>query len=118
MCGICGKICFDGKPIEEDLIKEMCRSFSYRGPDDNGTYINNSLSDNGRRVSLGLGHQRLSIIDLSPAGHQPMTNEDGTIWITYNGEVYNFKELRSDLKSKGHTFKSETYTEVILHLYE
>ena len=118
MCGICGKICFDGKPIEEDLIKEMCRSLAYRGPDDHGTYINNSVSDNGRRVSLGLGHQRLSIIDLSPAGHQPMTNEDGTIWITYNGEVYNFKEIRADLKRKGHTFKSDTDTEVILHLYE
>jgi asparagine synthase (glutamine-hydrolysing) len=118
MCGICGKICFDGKPIEEDLIKEMCRSFSYRGPDDHGTYINNSVADNGGRISLGLGHQRLSIIDLSPAGHQPMTNEDGTIWITYNGEVYNFKELRADLKRQGHTFKSDTDTEVILHLYE
>jgi len=96
----------------------MCRSFSYRGPDDHGIYITDSAADNGRHVSLGLGHQRLSIIDLSPAGHQPMSNEDNTIWITYNGEVYNFKELRRDLKRKGHTFKSETDTEVILHLYE
>ena len=118
MCGICGKICFDGKPIEEELIKEMCRSFSYRGPDDHGVYTTDPVADNGGQISLGLGHQRLSIIDLSPAGHQPMTNEDGTIWITYNGEVYNFKELRADLKRKGHIFKSATDTEVILHLYE
>jgi len=118
MCGICGKISFDGKPVREDLLRKMCRSFSYRGPDDHGTYITDSILDNGKRVNLGLGHQRLSIIDLSSAGHQPMTNEDGTIWITYNGEVYNFKELRSDLKHKGHIFKSDTDTEVILHLYE
>jgi len=118
MCGICGKISFNGKPVREDLLKQMCRSFSHRGPDDHGTYLKNSVSESGQPISLGLGHQRLSIIDLSSAGHQPMTNEDNTIWITYNGEVYNFKELRADLKRKGHTFKSDTDTEVILHLYE
>lgn len=75
MCGICGKICFDGKPVKEELIKEMCRSFSYRGPDDDGTYISNSVSDNGRQISLGLGHQRLSIIDLSPACQATIIHE-------------------------------------------
>ena len=118
MCGICGKISLDGKPVEEDLLEAMCRSFSYRGPDDQGIYTANSKTDDGRSLSVGLGHRRLAIIDLSQAGHQPMSNEDGTIWITYNGEVYNFQELRSELKHKGHTFKSDTDTEVILHLYE
>lgn len=118
MCGICGKISLDGTPVEEDLLKAMCRSFPYRGPDDQGIYTANPAADNGRQVSVGLGHRRLSIIDLSPAGRQPMSNEDGTIWITYNGEVYNFQKLRDELKSKGHIFKSDTDTEVILHLYE
>ncbi|MCX9076233.1 MAG: asparagine synthase (glutamine-hydrolyzing) [Candidatus Methanoperedens sp.] len=81
----------------------------HRGPDDEGHYINNSI---------GLGHRRLSIIDLSPAGHQPMCNEDGNIWITYNGEIYNYLELTLELKEKGHVFKSGTDTEVIIHAYE
>ena len=117
MCGICGKISYDSKPVEEDLLLKMCRSFSCRGPDDEGIYIAGH-SSGSPEVSVGLGHKRLSIIDLSPAGHQPMSNEDGTIWITYNGEIYNFKELRADLKQKGHVFKSDTDTEVILHMYE
>ena len=118
MCGICGKISFDGVPIEKDLLRKMCRSFSYRGPDDHGIYIRESTANNGQQVFSSLGHQRLSIIDLSPAGRQPMSNENGTIWITYNGEVYNFKDLRATLIKKGHKFKSDTDTEVILHLYE
>ncbi len=118
MCGICGKISYDNKPVEEDLLRKMCRSFSYRGPDDEGIYINGWTGERSQKVSAGLGHKRLSIIDLSAAGHQPMSNEDGTIWVTYNGEIYNFNELRADLASKGHTFKSRTDTEVILHLYE
>jgi len=118
MCGICGKMSFDGEPVKEELLKKMCRSFAYRGSDDHGTYITDSGANDGRPISLGLGHQRLSIIDLSSAGHQPMSNEDNTIWIVYNGEVYNFKQLRADLKRKGHTFKSDTDTEVVLHLYE
>lgn len=118
MCGICGKISFDSHPIEEALIKKMCRAFAYRGPDDEGVYVNNKHEESRQAVSVALGHQRLSIIDLSPAGHQPMANEDRTIWITYNGEIYNFKELREDLIKNGHTFSSDTDTEVILHLYE
>jgi asparagine synthase (glutamine-hydrolysing) len=87
----------------------MTASLTHRGPDANGIHI---------EEGVGLGHRRLSIIDLSPAGNQPMSNEDGTIWIVYNGEIYNFHELRTELESKGHRFKSHTDTEVILHLYE
>ncbi len=109
MCGICGKLVFDGSGISEDLFKNMCGSFSYRGPDDEGIFVS---------PPVGLGHRRLSIIDLSPAGHQPMSNEDGTIWLVFNGEIYDFHELRKGLKSKGHTLKSRTDTETIIHLYE
>ena len=73
----------------------------HRGPDDDGTYIDRNV---------GLGHRRLSIIDLT-AGHQPMTNEDESIWITYNGETYNFRELRQELEAKGHSFRSQSDTE-------
>ncbi len=118
MCGICGKISYDGKPVQEGLLRKMCRSFSYRGPDDEGIYVSGPADNSGVKASVGLGHKRLSIIDLSQAGHQPMSNEDGTVWITCNGEIYNFKELRVELKSKGHRFKSDTDTEVLIHLYE
>jgi asparagine synthase (glutamine-hydrolysing) len=80
-----------------------------RGPDDRGVYTDGDVS---------LGHTRLSIIDLSENGHQPMSNEDGTVWIVFNGEIYNFQGLRAELASKGHTFKSNTDTEVIIHAYE
>ena len=97
----------------------MCRSFSYRGPDDEGIYISRATDGGARQQpGVGFGHQRLSIIDLSDAGRQPMSNEDGTIWVTYNGEIYNYRELADDLKKKGHQFKSDTDTEVVLHLYE
>lgn len=109
MCGICGKINLNGESVDEALLKRMASSLSHRGPDDEGIYI---------KGSIGLGHRRLSIIDLSPAGHQPMCNEDGTVWIVYNGEIYNFQELRQDLIAKGHVFRSKTDTETIIHLYE
>jgi len=109
VCGICGKLDFSGIGINEDLLKEMCRSFSYRGPDDEGIFIS---------PPIGLGHRRLSIIDLSSAGHQPMTNEDGTIWLVFNGEIYDFTGLRQRLESNGHTLKSHTDSETIIHLYE
>jgi asparagine synthase (glutamine-hydrolysing) len=118
MCGICGKINYGKQPIAKELINKMCRSFSYRGPDDNGTYIKNGTYGNNTQVQVGFGHQRLSIIDLSKAGRQPMCNENGTVWITFNGEIYNFRELRKELKTKGHTFSSNSDTEVIIHLYE
>ncbi len=81
----------------------------HRGPNDEGYYL---------KGSVGLGHRRLSVIDLSAAGHQPMSNQDGSVWIVHNGEVYNFRELRKELEGKGYCFRSNTDTEVILHLYQ
>jgi len=87
----------------------MCSVLGHRGPDDAGIY----LKDN-----IGLGHRRLSVLDVTPAGHQPMTNEDRTIWIVFNGEIYNYCELRKELENKGHVFSSSSDTETIIHLYE
>jgi asparagine synthase (glutamine-hydrolysing) len=109
MCGICGKLDFNGHGINESLLKKMCQSFSYRGPDDEGIFI---------APPVGLGHRRLSIIDLSAAGHQPMSNEDGSIRLVFNGEIYDFRKIRKTLESKGHTLKSQTDCETIIHLYE
>jgi asparagine synthase (glutamine-hydrolysing) len=109
MCGICGKINLNDDPVEEALLRKMASCLSHRGPDDEGTWIRNNV---------GLGHRRLSIIDLSPLARQPMSNEDGTVWIVYNGEIYNFPELREDLIKRGHLFRSRSDTETIVHLYE
>ena len=118
MCGICGKISLDiNSSINEDLMRRMCGVLKHRGPDDEGVYLNR-VEGQGSGVKVGLGHRRLSVIDLSSAGHQPMSNEDQTVWIVLNGEIYNFLELRDDLVKRGHRFKSHTDTEVILHLYE
>jgi len=105
MCGIFGIIGLEDK----NLLKRMGDVIKHRGPDDSGYY-----SDKG----VSLGHRRLSIIDLSAKGRQPMSNEDDSIHITYNGEIYNYLELRKDLENKGHKFKSDTDTETIIHLYE
>jgi asparagine synthase (glutamine-hydrolysing) len=112
MCGIYGYLSPAGT-IDPTLLGRMGRQLEHRGPDDEGEIILNAAD-----VSVGLGHKRLSIIDLSPAGKQPMTNEDKTIWITFNGEIYNFKEIRKELEGKGHSFRSHSDTEVIVHLYE
>jgi asparagine synthase (glutamine-hydrolysing) len=104
MCGICG-FTFDDK----ELLKRMINTLSHRGPDDRGHFVDGEIS---------LGHTRLSIIDLSGRGRQPMSNEDGGLWITYNGEIYNYIELREELKNAGHKFSSESDTEAILHAYE
>ena len=117
MCGICGKISYGNISVDEALIRKMCRSFVCRGPDDEGVYVS-SAGGPKNKAHAGLGHRRLSVIDLSKAGHQPMSNEDGTRLITYNGEIYNFKALRKELEQKGHFFKSDTDTETVLHLYE
>jgi len=114
MCGICGKFSVDPEKVDSDLIARMCDTIRYRGPDDSGIWISDKSS--GKRV--GIGHRRLSIIDLSEAGRQPMCNEDETIRLVFNGEIYNFKELRKELLDLGHRFRSETDAEVILHLYE
>jgi asparagine synthase (glutamine-hydrolysing) len=109
MCGICGIV---GQP-DEQLIKNMLARIAHRGPDDEGVYVAETSS--GERI--GLGHRRLSIIDLSPAGHEPMSDASGRIWLTFNGEIYNFKELRRELETRGHRFKSNTDAEVIIYAY-
>jgi len=109
MCGITGTYNLKGKPISLSLIQRMTDVLEHRGPDDKGIFCHNQI---------GLGHCRLSIIDLSKAGHQPMSNEEATVWIIHNGEIYNFQDLRKTLKSLAHKFKSRTDTEVILHSYQ
>lgn len=110
MCGICGKFAYkNGEQVTEGLLRRMMAVMSHRGPDDDGVYLEGGL---------GLGHKRLSIIDLSPLGHQPMSNEDKTVWVIFNGEIYNYKELRTELLTRGHTFASQSDTEVIVHAYE
>ncbi len=107
MCGIAGQFLV-GKKVELADIRAMCDQIRHRGPDDEGYHL-----DGG----CGLGMRRLSIIDLN-TGHQPISNEDGTLWVVFNGEIYNFQELRRDLMSSGHRFKTNSDTETLLHLYE
>jgi asparagine synthase (glutamine-hydrolysing) len=110
VCGICGVIYREAdRPVPAEMLASMTRSIAHRGPDGEGVYMNRGA---------GLGHRRLSIIDLSDSGRQPMTNEDGRYWITFNGEIYNYRELREELLARGHCFRSQTDTEVILHLFE
>ena len=109
MCGICGKVNFSGAKVDEALIAKMCKTLIYRGPDDEGIYT---------APYIGLGQRRLSIIDLSHQAVAPLSNEDRSIWVTFNGEIYNFQELREDLVRRGHVFATRTDTEVIVHLYE
>ena len=113
MCGITGQIWFNNQINPKDILS-MNRSLIHRGPDDEGFYF----SKEGILPSVGLGHRRLSIIDLSSNGRQPMSNENSTVWIVFNGEIYNFKSLRKKLEKRGHFFKSNTDSEVIVHLYE
>ncbi len=109
MCGIAGKLYFKEKKVTPEEIKKMTDAISHRGPDDEGIFV---------RENVGLGHRRLSIIDLSAAGHQPMSDEEGKIWIVFNGEIYNFLELREKLEKEGVKFRSKTDTEIIIHLYK
>ena len=112
MCGICGVYHFGStSPVDAAVVTRMRDTLVHRGPDDSGVYLSPD-----RRV--GLGHRRLSIIDLSAAGRQPMSNEDGTVWITFNGEIWNHATLRAGLEPQGHRYASRTDTETILHLYE
>ncbi len=98
-----------GSSVSEELLKKMCQAIAYRGPDDEGILVS---------PPVGLGHRRLSIIDLSTAGHEPMSNEDGSLWLVFNGEIYDFKELTEMVQAKGHRLRSETDCEALLHLYE
>jgi asparagine synthase (glutamine-hydrolysing) len=147
MCGIAGMYHLQRERIPVHCLKNMCDAIEHRGPDDEGYVFFNvrnepfkdegfwvekgsnmpanrrrddwsSMLDGNSDFNFALGHRRLAIIDLSSAGHQPMSNRANGIWISYNGEIYNFKELRTELKAKGHYFLSESDTEVIIHLYE
>jgi len=110
VCGILAQVC-NRQPIDERIFLRMRDTLAHRGPDDADTWT----SSDGM---VALGHRRLAIIDLSKLGRQPLSNEDGTIWLSYNGEIYNFQELRSTLESNGHRFRSHTDSEVIVHAYE
>jgi asparagine synthase (glutamine-hydrolysing) len=109
MCGITGAINLSGDAIDQDLLDCMIDALAHRGPDGRGIYLDENV---------GLGHRRLSILDLSDAGAQPMQSSDGTIIITYNGEIYNFREQRKALELKGYSFRSECDTEVLITLYQ
>ena len=111
MCGICGYL--HKGDIPNAVLKKMCDEIAYRGPDDKGYYYSSVLNE----YNLGFAQRRLSIIDLSKKGHQPMLSDDGMVALVYNGEVYNFKEIRNRLQDKGYHFKTNTDTEVLLYSY-
>ena len=109
MCGICGVINIkNNRPVDRDVLGRMLEKIRHRGPDGSDSFIDEHV---------GLGFNRLSFIDLT-GGMQPISNEDDSIVMVCNGEIFNYKELQSDLRSKGHSFKTETDVEVIIHLYE
>jgi len=110
VCGILGIAnLVDGQPVGQALLERMTKRLTHRGPDDEGLFLDGPV---------GLGHRRLSIVDLSPAGHQPMANEDESVWIVFNGEIYNHQALRRRLQAQGHRYRGQSDTETILHLYE
>ena len=110
MCGIAGKLYFDAThDVREVDLRRMTDALAHRGPDGEGVWLGGNV---------GLGHRRLAIIDLREVAGQPMSNEDGSVWIVFNGEIYNFKELRRDLEAKGHLFRTDSDTEAIVHAYE
>ena len=108
MCGIAALLQRNGGPVDATVLAQMTRAMHHRGPDGEGYHIDGPV---------GLGHRRLAIIDLE-GGQQPLCNEDGTVWITFNGEIYNYRELRKSLIDRGHRFKTDTDTEAIVHAYE
>ena len=109
MCGICGVFQFSGMTVAESRLQNMMAAIRHRGPDGSGMFL---------RGPIGLGHLRLSIIDTSELGEQPMATSDGKLWITFNGEIYNFRELRTKLEQQGEAFRSNSDTEVLIRLYE
>ena len=112
MCGICGVFAYgSAATLDEERLARMSGQMVHRGPDDAGVYLSPDRK-------LGLGFRRLSIVDLSPTGHQPMANEDGSVWIVFNGEIYNHAEHRQALEARGHAYRGRSDTETILHLYE
>lgn len=141
MCGISGIYNIDGRPIDRKVLEAMNRTMTHRGPDGEGYFVNAGSKERGTgkqteylhsklkiqnsefpslragKGNVGLGHRRLSIIDLS-TGKQPLCNEDGSVWVTFNGEIYNFLELKKELEIKGHRFRTKSDTETIVHAYE
>lgn len=105
MCGISGIVNLDKKPVDKEILSKMGESLSHRGPDGEGFFI---------EKNIGLAHRRLSIIDLTPSGSQPMFYDGKNLSIVYNGEIYNYLEIRADLKKLGYKFRSQSDTEVIL----
>src|SRR5207249_4147439 len=108
MCGIVGIVESSGRPVNQSWLEAMNGSIRHRGPDEDGFYVNGAV---------GLGMRRLSIIDVE-GGHQPVHNEDKTIWAVFNGEIYNYKEIRESLEKLGHYFQTHSDTETLVHLYE
>src|SRR5688500_6012120 len=109
MCGIAGIIDSDrNRPVDADVLRAMGNAIAHRGPDAEGIW---------REPGMGLVHRRLAIIDLQ-GGDQPIGNEDGSVQVVFNGEIYNFQELRAGLEARGHRFATRTDTEVLVHLYE
>ena len=109
MCGICGQIKIaSDEPVDQETIRRMSQTMFHRGPDDEGYFFDRSL---------GLGFRRLSIIDLA-GGHQPMSDAEESVWIVFNGEIYNYQELRAELEGRGHKFRTSSDTEVIIHGYK
>src|SRR5579859_3422371 len=107
MCGICGLISLDGeRNVPEHLVRQMMDALKHRGPNDEGFH---------GEPGIGFGFRRLATLDLSPLGNQPMCNEDGTVWLLFNGVIYNYLDLIPELKAAGHTFRSRCDTEVIIH---
>lgn len=112
MCGIAGMVSLEGSPpVDEALAWRMADAIAHRGPDDSGVYI----SPSGRAA---LANRRLAILDLSPAGHMPMSNDSDSLWITYNGEIYNYADYRAELEARGHALRGHSDTEVIIRLYQ
>src|SRR5947208_9962047 len=108
MCGIAGIVRWDGRPVFEDDVRGMCSFMVHRGPDEEGVYL---------APGVGLGMRRLSIIDLG-GGQQPVSNEDRSVWVVFNGEIYNYRELQRQLTRAGHRLRTASDTETIVHLYE
>src|SRR5262245_17484467 len=109
MCGINGVFHYRGGVADLPLIERQAHVLRHRGPDDHGTWSDGDVA---------FGHRRLSIVDLSQAGHQPMSNEDGSLWVTYNGEIYNWPSIKPGLIARGHQLRGNSDTEALLHLCE
>src|SRR5688500_7551572 len=117
MCGICGVLDFSGRPVDEAAVMRMAEALHHRGPEATRVFLSPAPGAAGAAATagaaVGLGHTRLKIIDLSDAANHPLANEDGTVWAMLNGEIYNFLELRDELKAAGHQFRTEGDAEVI-----